>query len=184
MSGRRLPFIGVMGSALLSSCAVSVEGDFDGVPFQPTSSAVAILDSHDVFVRDGAFVPVERTRFDKRVHLWLSSSSLPVEQEWRRLPSSQTLEIKKAIADSDLVVVEDIDFDALQDGDVLTAVSEDGGPAVGDFAVAVAQHDVGDVVDANGKAGLGAKVTVSIAASALRRDEPRGGQLDAVVTVK
>ena len=168
-----------------SACAVSVEGDFDGVVFSPTTSAVAILDAHDVFVRDGAFVPVERTRFDKRVQLWLSSASLPGNEEWRRLPSARVLELKRSIADSDVLVLRDIDFDALQDGDTLRATNVDisGANGRGDFTFSLAQHDPFDDLVSNGQEGLGALVVVTIKATQLRRDDPRGGQLDAVITI-
>jgi hypothetical protein len=175
----------LMGSAA-GGCGVSVEGDFDGVAFAPVGSVQAVLDANDVLVRDGALVPVQRTRLDRRVHLWLSSASLPVDEAWRTLPGTRLLDVRKQLATSDLLVLQNIDFDALQDGDRLTASNDlaiddglDGSSGSGDFRFAVSQQ-----AEANVDAGLGALVTVSIQATKLEVGEPRGGQLDATVVVK
>ncbi len=164
-------------------CSIGVEGDFDGVVFAPVGSAQAVLDANDVLVRDGALVPVERTRLDRRVHVWASSASLPTNDEWRALPGTRLLDVKKQLATSDLLVLQDIDFDALQDGDRLTATNDDvdgvdGSRGTGDFRFALAQQ-----AEDNVEAGLGELVTVSIQASRLEVGEPRGGQLDAMVVV-
>lgn len=172
-------------STCAAGCAVSVEGDFDGVVFAPVGSAQAVLDANDVLVRDGALVPVERTREDRRVHLWLSSASVPVDDAWRTLPGTRLLDVRKRLASGDLLVLQDIDFDALQDGDRLTATNDlaiddglSGSSGSGDFRFALAQQ-----ADSNVDAGLGALVTVSIQAERLDVNEPRGGQLDATVVV-
>lgn len=179
----------VLAAAVLcagvSGCAVSVEGDFDGVAFAPVGSAQAVLDANDVLVRAGALVPVERARLDRRVHLWLSSASLPVNDAFATLPGTRLLDVRTELATSDLLVLQDIDFDALQDGDRLTATNDlavddglAGSSGSGDFRFALAQQ-AADNVDA----GLGALVTVSIQARQLVVEEPRGGQLDADVVV-
>ncbi len=185
MSARFLATALLLGTCA-SGCAVSVEGDFDGVVFAPVGSAQAVLDANDVLVRDGALVPVQRARLDRRVHLWLSSASVPVDDAWRTLPGTRLLDVKKNLATSDLLVLQDIDFDALQDGDRLTATNDlaiddglDGSSGSGDFRFALSQQ-----ADANVDAGLGALVTVSIQATKLEVAEPRGGQLDATVVVK
>ena len=173
-----------LATALLSSvsmsCSLAVEGDFDGVVFAPTSSAVLILDQHEILIRDGALVPVERARAQRPVHLWLSSASVPVDTEWRRLPSAQLLDLKKALATSDLLVLRNIDFDALQDGDTLTAEAVDGtGNGRGDFSFSVAQSSDDD----DDSDGIGSRVTVAIEARSFTR-EGSDGHLDAVITIK
>ncbi len=181
MSAQRL--LGLSLLLLSSSCSVSVEGDFDGVVFSPTASAVLILDQHEVLLRQGSLVPVEKTRAQRTVHLWLSSASLPVDSEWRRLPSAQLLDVRKDLADSDLLVLRNIDFDALQDGDTLKAAAVDGtGNGRGDFGFSVAQssHNNGIALQ---NTGLGSRVNVSIVADSFER-QASDGTLNATVTVK
>ena len=174
--------LGVTG--LSSACAVGVDGDFNGVAFAPDRSAAAIVDSHDIVAFNGSFIPVERARASMTVNVWLSSAEPPMGDEWRRLPAERLLDVRKDLAASDLLVLEDIPFDALQDGDTLTASTSavDGAVGVargdGDFAFALGQR-----VDDAWEQGLGGKVTVEIQARSLVRAKVRGGSLDAIVKV-
>jgi|GEM_PF-1220104 len=178
-----------LSSSLLSSCAVGVEGDFGGVAFTPDRTVGAILDSHEILERNGALIPVERARASMTVNLWLSSAEPPMGDEWRRLPAERLLDVRKDLAGSDLLVVQGLSFDALQDGDRLTAVTtaDDGRDGLargaGDFTFALGQR-VAEQPATDGEAvGLGGKITVEIEARRLVRDRVRGGTLDAVVTV-
>lgn len=187
--GATLALLAVAWSpSLLSSCAVGVEGDFGGVAFTPDRTVGAILDSHEILERNGALIPVERARASMTVNLWLSSAEPPMGDDWRRLPAERLLDVRKDLAGSDLLVVQGLSFDALQDGDRLTAVTNaaDGRDGIargtGDFTFALGQRVAEQPADGEAL-GLGGKVTVEIEARQLVRDRVRGGTIDAVVTV-
>jgi hypothetical protein len=170
----------VLGGLL--GCPVAVEGSFDGVAFAPTGTAVAILDEHDVLVRDGVIVPVARGRRAKKIHLWLSSAQLDPGEDWNALPADRLAELRTRLATSDLLLVQGLDYDALGDGDELVAVDDDG-RARGDFAFALAQRtvDAGELPVVG--AGLGALVTVAAHAERVEDGEPRGGSLRVTLDV-
>jgi hypothetical protein len=167
----------VVAAAVGGGCAVNVEGDFSGISFSPTQTAVAVLDTHEILVRRGALVPVERPRALIQTTIWLSSATVPTTDVWRHLPAERIADIKKDLALSDLLLLQNINFDTLQDGDVLTAqtgpVDAEEGRARGggDFAFFLGQRptpdDGGGLLSNN---GLGGKVTVEIEASRLERD--------------
>lgn len=168
-----------------SGCAVSVDGDFGGLPFVPVRSADAILDSHTILERRGALLPVERARSQMTVDLWMSGADVPVLDAWRHLPSDRLLDVKKDLASADLLVLRGMDFDTLQDGTLLTAQTDADDAAVGiargagDFSFALGQHVPEDFA----QDGVGGKVTIEVQATRLDRDEPRGGVLQASVVV-
>ena len=177
----------VAGLIFGTACSVSVDGTFDGIAFAPTTSSMAILDQHEVLIRDGAFIPVEKSRAQLDVALLLTSADVPMQEEWRRLAPERYLDVKAALAQSDILLLEAIDFDALQDGDLLTATNTfgdltrpDRGDASGDgdFRFALGQRADGDI-----GLGLGALVEVQIEAQKLEREDVRGGHLDAVITI-
>ena len=174
-----------LSPSLLSSCAVGVEGDFGGVAFTPDRTVGAILDSHEILERNGALIPVERARASMTVNLWLSSAEPPMGDDWRQLPAERLLDVRKDLASSDLLVLQGISFDALQDGDRLTAVTNaaDGRDGIargsGDFTFALGQR-----VDDTESLGLGGKVTVEIdEGTRLERTAVRGGTLDATIII-
>ncbi len=168
----------VVGAAVVagSGCAVSVSGDFGGFTFQPTQTAVAVLDTHEILERRGALVPVERPRSLIETTIWLSAANVPTTEAWRHLPADRIADIKKDLALSDLIVVQGVDFDSLQDGDVLTASTNagdaDAGRArgVGDFEFFMSQSDKGEQGDLLSSNGLGGKITIELEASRLERD--------------
>jgi hypothetical protein len=149
-------------------CAVSVDGAFDSVGFAPTATAAAILDAHVVLEREGALIPAERPLSDRRVHLWLSGASVPVDEDWRFLDDARLLDVKKDLATHDLLVLRDLPFDALADGERVVATSLDDAPP---FFFAV-QH--GDVDNAAAEAGLGGTVTVEVEPDVVDADTVSG----------
>lgn len=173
------------GAAAGGGCAVAVDGDFDGLAFSPARTAEAILDSHTILQRQGALLPVERARAQMRVDLWLSGADLPVDDDWRHLPSERLLDVRKDLASHDLLVLRGMDFDALQDGRLLVAqtTADDAARGVargaGDFTFSLGQQ----VAEGFDQDGIGGKVTVEVEASRLDREEPRGGSLRATVVV-
>ncbi len=183
--------VGLLGVGSVG-CAVQSRGSFDDVVFSPGATAVAILDAHDVLERAGGLTPVERPRGDKRVHLWLSSADLPEGEDWQHLADERLLDVKKDLARSDLLLLRDLPFDALSDGDDVTASSDGsadgsaGGTArgTGDFSFSIAQRPElhGDPAQQN--RALGSQVTIDVEPLLVEDEEPRGGTFNAKVFVK
>lgn len=168
----------VVGGA--GGCAVWVDGSFDDVRFAPQTTAVAILDAHAILERDGALVPVERPLADKRVHLWLSGADVPDDEDWLHLEDERLLEVKKELARNDLLLLRDLNFDALADGEDLVA-EDDGTGVSGDFSFAVSEASITDGAEKN---GLGSRITVEVQPSNVFATAPRGGTFEAKVFVR
>jgi hypothetical protein len=174
---RRLAgLLGAAGLASTTGCAVQVDGAFGDLTFSPVQTAVAILDEHDVLVRDGALLPVARGQPAKRVHVWLSSAPVDTGVDWRFLDAAQLAELRTRLALSDLLVVRDLNFDALGDGDTLTAI-DDAGTKSGEFVADVGTRALSDAEQALIAGGLGARVTVTARAALVEDGQPRGGHL-------
>lgn len=172
--------------ACASGCGVTIEGDFDGLAFAPTTTVQAILDSHTILERQGALVPVERARSSMNVHLWLSAASIPETGAFRELPSARLLDMKKDLATHDLLVVRNVNFDAMQDdARVLRATTTDADAVAGvtqgsgDFDFFLGQP-VGAQFTADGLAG---RITVELRDNVVVRETPRGGRLETTITV-
>jgi len=166
-----------------TSCAVAVDGSFAGLPFSPDGTAVAVLDENDVLVRGGAVVPVGLNRAQKRVSLWLSSERVDPGVDWRTLGGARLAELRTRLALSDLLVVQGLDYDALGDGDELTA-RDDAGRKSGDFAFALSHRALGDDALAGLGNGLGARVTVTARAERVDDGDPRGGSVRVALDVE
>lgn len=162
------------------ACGVQVTGDFDGVAFVPDSTVFAVADRHDLLVRDGAVVPVRKTLDGQRLEILLTAARLDVTRDWRTMPADELLDLKRELATSDGLLLQDVPVDEFGDGDRLTALVEDG-VSTGDFRVAVGQALPAD--SAVEDQGLGARITVSIEPLSLEI-EPRSGSLSARVEVK
>jgi hypothetical protein len=177
------PIAVVVAGAGLGGCAVGVDGSFGALPFQPGGTAVAILDEHDVLVREGVVVPVARGRRAKKIHVWLSSEQLDPTEDWNTLDAARLSELRTRLATSDLMLVQGIDYDALGDGDELVAL-DDSGRTSGDFSFALAHRALraGDLPLVG--AGLGARVTVTAHAERVDDGEPRGGSVRVTLDVQ
>jgi hypothetical protein len=175
--------LGASGLAATTGCAVQVDGSFGDLAFAPTQTAVAILDEHDVLVRDGALLPVARGQPAKRVHVWLSSAPVDTGVDWRFLEPAQLAELRTRLSLSDLLVVRDLNFDALGDGDTLTAI-DDGGTRSGEFVADVGTRALSDAEQALIAGGLGARVTVTARAALVEDGQPRGGRLQITLDVE
>jgi hypothetical protein len=146
-----------------AGCPVWIEGGFDDVDLKLESTAVAVLDAHDVLERDGALIPVQRAPRDRRVHLWLSGADLPETEDWQHLEDERLLDVKQQLASHDLLVLRNLSFDDLSDGDDVIAASD---PSDGE------QDDVGRAFDLSlshrrvdeglTKEGLGGRITVEV----------------------
>jgi len=182
---RRLLALAAVGLAS-GGCAVSIEGDFDGVVFAPGQSVQAILDSHTILERRGALVPVERARSNMTVDLWLSGATVPEADAWRELPSDRLLDVRKDLATHDLLVLRGIDFDTMQDDvRVLTATTSDADAAAGiargtgDFDFFIGQPVPVDFAED----GLAGGITVELKDNVVVREEPRGGRLETTIVI-
>lgn len=167
-------------SALSSSCGVWVSGDFDGVPFVPDTSVLAIADRHDLLVRDGAAIPVLKNRGGQRLHLVLTGARVDPGDDWLRYPTSRLLDLQRSLTTRDGLLLKDLSLDRFGDGDTLRAVL-DNGTVTGDFdiAVAAALPEEGLVAEQ----GLGTRITVTIDPRGLDA-RPRGGSLALDVEIK
>jgi hypothetical protein len=179
-----------VGSALAlaaAGCALQVEGGFDDVEFRPEATAIAILDKHDFLVRSGGLVAFEKPRANRTVSLWLSGADVETDIHWRTLPSGELLELRRLIATEDALLLTGIDYDSLRNSRTLQAVVNTHNPAgsptpSGDFDFALGH---GRVPDADVlEEGLGGLITVTITESRLEEYEPRGGHLQATVSVR
>jgi hypothetical protein len=169
-----------LSAVLTGGCAVQVQGAYDDVTFAPTATAVAIFDAHDVRDRDGAVNPVERPLADKRLHVWLSGADVPEGEDWRFLDDERLLDVKKQLAGNDLLVLRDVSFDRLADGDDLSATADSGG-AAGDFTFSVSQRLVPNDQLKN---GVGNRITIEIEPTRVEAYDKRTGTFEAKVFVK
>ena len=148
--------------ALLTGCPVWIDGRFDDVDLQLGGTAVAVLDEHDVLERDGALIPVQRAPRDRRVHLWLSGATLPADVDWLHLDDARLLDIRQQLAANDLLVVRDLSFDDLSDGEELLAASGDDAAAdddTGPFTFSLSHRRLGRELT---RAGLGGRISVEV----------------------
>lgn len=165
---------------LAGGCGVSVRGDFDGVPFSPDSTILAVADRHELLNRNGAVVPVLKSRAGQRLHVLLTAARLDPLDDWRRYVAGTLLEVKREISTSDGLLLKDIPLAAFADGDTLTATVEGGVPA-GDFVVAVGTALPQESVVAD--QGLGGKLRVTISPRGLDV-RPRGGAIQAEIEIQ
>ena len=165
---------------LASSCSVWISGDFDGVPFVPDTSVMAIADRHDLLVRDGAALPVLKNRAGQRLHLLLSGARVDPGDDWLRYPTSRLLDLQRALTTRDGILLKNLSLDAFGDGDTLRAVL-DNGSVTGDFEIAVAPALPDEAVVA--EQGLGRKITVTVVPHGLDA-RPRGGSLALDIEIK
>ncbi len=174
----------VLAAALSTSagCAVGVEGGFGDLPFAPVGSAVGILAEHDVLVRDGTVLPVARHRPQKTIDLWLSSAQLDVADDWSAYDGARLADLRTRLALSDLLVVQGLDYDALGDGDTLSALDDDGRRS-GAFTFALSHRALDEAELPLVQNGLGARVRVEATASSVDDGDPRGGGLRVVLDV-
>ncbi|MDP2342093.1 MAG: hypothetical protein Q8O67_14140 [Deltaproteobacteria bacterium] len=141
-----------------AGCPVWIEGGFDDVTLQLESTAVAVFDAHDVLERDGALIPVQRAPRDRRVHLWLSGADLPETEDWQHLEDERLLDVKQELASNDLLVLRNLSFDDLNDGDDIIAASDDADEGRA-FDLSLSHRRLDDDVT---KEGLGARITVEV----------------------
>lgn len=167
----------------LTACGVGVSGDFQGVPFQPTASLLAVADQNDLLLRDGAVVPVSRPIGQQRIHVLLSGAHLDPGRDWRRLDTDSLLEIKRDLSTKDTVLLRDIPLEVFDAGTDLEAVVEDGAQS-GDFTV-FAGASLPEASQIEGR-GLGSKLRVGITPKGLVLDSPtpRGGTVAMSVSIQ
>lgn len=181
MSGRRvaLAWLSLL-LALSSSCGVWISGDFDGVPFAPDTTVMAIADRHDLLVRDGAALPVLKNRARQRLHLVLSGARVDPGDDWLRYPTSRLLDAQRALTTRDGILLKNLSLDRFGDGETMVAVLNNGA-VTGDFEIAVAPAlpDEASVAEQ----GFGGKITVTVVPHGLDA-RPRGGSLALDVEIK
>lgn len=167
-------------TAMGSGCGVSVRGDFDGVPFTPDATILAVADRHELLDQDGAVVPVLKDRSAQTIHLLLTAARLDPLDDWRRYVADTLLEVKRELATSDSLLLRDVPLAAFEDGDTLTATVENG-VVEGDFFVAVGAALPPEAVVAD--QGLGSKLRVTVSPRSLDA-RPRGGSIQAEIEIQ
>lgn len=171
-------------AALGAGCGVNVQGDFDGVPFTPDASILAVADRHDLLLRNDAVIPVRRPLPQQKIHLVLSGAYVDVTDDWRRETAEDLLDLKRALATADGLLLKDISLDAFDDaaegGGSLRAVV-DNGRVEGDFDVAVAQSlPEAELVEGQ---GLGTRLEVTVTPQFLDA-QPRGGSMSLEIEIQ
>lgn len=180
MSCRAGVAIGALACLCASGCNVWIASDFDGVTFLPDTSVLAIADRHDLLVRDGAALPVLKNRAGQRLHLVLTGARVDPGADWLRFPDAQLLDLQRALATRDGLMIKNASLDLFGDGETQEALL-DNGTVSGDFEIAVAPSlpEAQAVVEQ----GLGSRVTVTLVPKGMDV-QPRGGSLAAEIEIK
>lgn len=184
---RGLLLLAVLPAVLLAAlgnvgCAIAADGDFDGMPFAPTTSGLAVADRHDIFEVDGALLALRRSEEARTLHVLLSAAYLSPDVEMRREPAQRVLEWRRALASVDGLLLENLPLIAIASGDPLVAVDEGAG-ASGDFDFSLVQAMPAGAYDVEGGRALGRKLTVSVRGTALD-EQARGGSVELQVEVR
>ncbi|MCC7074284.1 MAG: hypothetical protein IT383_23460 [Deltaproteobacteria bacterium] len=180
MIGARALHVALLACLSGAGCNLWVTGDFDGVPYLPSTSVLAIADRHDLLVRDGAAMPVLKNRAGQRLHLVLTDARVDPGADWLRFPHAQLLDLQRELATRDGLLIKGLSLDHFGDGETQKAVL-DNGTVTGDFDIAVAPAlpPAGTVADQ----GLGSRITVTVVPRGLDA-QPRGGSLGADIEIK
>ncbi len=170
----------VLATLAGAGCNVWIAGDFDGVPFQPGTSVLAVADRHDLLVRDGAALPVLKNRAGQELHLLLTAARVDPGADWLRFPHAKLLDVQRELATRDGLLIKGLSLDRFGDGEPQKAVL-DNGVVTGDFDIAVAPAlpPAAAVADQ----GFGSRVTVTVTPGMLDA-QPRGGALNADIEIK
>jgi hypothetical protein len=172
--------VAICSAAIAAGCGVGIRGDFDGVPWTPDATILAVADRHDLLDRNGAIIPVRRSDALQRMHLLLTAAWLDPTEDWRRQSADSLLELKRELATSDGLLLKDIPLARFEAGDTLRANVE-GGVVEGDFDVAVgAALPEASVVESQGLGSL-LRITITPRGGEAR---PRGGSMSAEVELQ
>ena len=163
-----------------AGCGVQILGDFEGVPFTPDGTIMAVADRHDLLVRDGAVIAAKKNSAAQTLHVLLTAAWLDASRDWRAMTADEQLELKRELATEDGLLLMNLPLSALEQGDKLKAEVRRGASS-GDFDVAVAQR-LPEAASVEAQ-GLGGRLSISVEAESLEV-EPRGGSLNAVIEVK
>jgi hypothetical protein len=165
-----------------AGCGVSSSGDFDGVPFAPSTTAFAVADRHDLIGSGGSLIAVKRSETQQRLHVFLSAAALDAGVDWRHLTAERLLNLKKEVATVDGLLLTDLPVQAALAGeDLEVTLDETGRRGAGDFGVEMVVGLPSDELVA--EQSFGADVSVKV----LFDDvvvEPRGGHVGARVEIK
>ena len=169
-----------LASLASSACGIAVGGDFDGVPFFPDRSVLAVADRQDLLDRAGAVVPVLRSPSSQTLSIVLTGARFDPDVDWRNAPEDRALEARRDLATSDGILLRGVSLQKFAAGDALTATL-DNGIVTGDFDLAVGSAlPPEDQVKAR---GLGAKLNVSIEPKGVDA-KPHGGSVSASIEVQ
>lgn len=172
----------LLALALASTgCGVVVSGDFDGVPFAPDSSVLAVVDEHDFLLRDGAVVPITRPVQQQRIHVLLTAARVDVVEDWRGYDTDTLLETKRQLATEDTLLLKDIPLDRFAADEPIDGLVEDG-EQKGDFTVLLGAAQPPE--DQVATRGLGSKVRVRIDPKGFGPGERRGGSLAMAISIQ
>lgn len=158
-------------------CGFGVEGDFDGFPFHPGPTMMAVADRNALLMQNGAVVPVRRADGDQRLHMLFTAAPVDGAVHWSGARADELSEIVRALATHDGLLLRDIPLARFARGDALEAVLEEG-QSSGDFtfAVGMAWPD-GAVARA-----IGSRVRLTVVPRALELSV-RGGSLAGDITI-
>lgn len=162
-----------------AACAVGVEGDFDGVPFDPGPTVMAVADRNDLSVQNGAVLPVGRADDDERLHVLFTAASLDTDRHWLGMSGTALGDITRALATSDGLLLLDVPLGRFADGERLSAVLEDGRLS-GDFAFAVGM--AWPEAETARDQAIGSKIRLALEPRGLELSR-RGGSIAADITI-
>jgi hypothetical protein len=164
---------------LASACGIQVSGDFDGVPWTPDSSLLAVANREQLLDRGGAVVPVTLSDNAQTLSVLLTGARVDVNEDWRGATIDDLLDIQHDLATNDGLLLSNISLAKFRGGGALEAVFENGG-GKGDFDVSMgAAVPPADAVKAQ---GLGSKIRVDIEPKGVTAG-PHGGSMSADISV-
>jgi hypothetical protein len=165
----------LVACACAADCGVGVEGDFDGIAFQPTTTVFGLARRHAMIPRQGAVVPVLQGEDARTASVLFSSGALPSGEVWRLSPSRVFDARRRELVTHDGLLLDGLSMTRLQNGDALEATASGG-----DFPFALVQALPSEEQT---QSGLGSLVSVVVRATRVD-DEPSGGGIDVDVELR
>jgi hypothetical protein len=167
----------VVVALLLGGCGVSIDGNFDGISFSPTTTVIGLARRHELLSRQGASLPVLQNEQSRTMSLLFTGAAVDDDVAWRQQPSRHFDDLRRSLAIEDGLFIDQLPLPRLRVGETLEA-SSDGND--NDFVFAMTQRLPDDSAV---QAGLGALVSVALRVTELE-DPPRGGYMDVDIEVR
>ena len=166
---------------ITSACGISVNGDFQGVPWTPDTAILAVADRQELLNRGGAVIPVRKNDAQQTLSVLLTAARVNVNDDWRGAPAEVLLDVKRDLATSDGLLLQGVSLDRFKNGDTMEAVFDDG-VVTGDF-LGLALGASRPSADAVKTHGLASKLRVTIVPKGVDA-QPHGGSISADIEVQ